>query len=157
MTASTPEAFARRIDELAVRAADFDGGTIGATYDLAALIHDRDEQIRADERARVSVVHSTLTDERLAGLCDCGTCEANRRDRQLREGATFTVEQLVAELVRRGVLEERGVRYDMSQEPVRREVRYGSDWLVDTRTPEQRSDDAIATLRHRLAEEPTDG
>lgn len=149
MSASTPEQFARRIDELAARAADFDGGTIGATYDLAALIHDRDEQVRADERARVSVVHSTLTDE-----------------------------QLVAELVRRGVLEEkREDRLRPARVPCDCEhpthagligddappthaatqvvpvVQYATPWKRDTRTDEQRSDDAITALRRRLTGE----
>ena len=91
--------------------------------DAAALIHDRDEQVRADERARVSVLHSTLTDE-----------------------------QLVDELVRRGVLEDGQFR--TKDGPMRQ---YRTRWQPDTRTPEQRTDDAITTLRRRLTEEPTHG
>ncbi|WP_191565145.1 hypothetical protein [Janibacter melonis] len=117
------------------------------------ILEDHDEQVRADERARVSVVHSTLTDE-----------------------------QLVDELVRRGVLEEKvASRWQPVRVPCDCEhptharlvgddsllthvttevvsvVRYASRWQPDTRTDEQRSDDAITTLRRRLTEEPTHG
>lgn len=121
--------------------------TEGMTHqELSDLVAARDEQVRADERARVSVVHSTLTDE-----------------------------QLVDELVRRGVLEDErehrevrmcggcwthGFEYhtcDASctyrSDEVRHERRVVGPWRPDTRTAEQRTDDAIATLRRRLTGE----
>lgn len=94
--------------------------------DAAALIRERDEQVRADERARVSVVHSTLTDE-----------------------------QLVDELVRRGVLREHpgDRRMTASGTTMRRYVTPWQPVQPDTRTAEQRTDDAITTLRRRLTGE----
>lgn len=110
------------------------------------VIRARDAEVRADERGRCSVVHATLDDE-----------------------------QLVDELVRRGVLEEkredhlRPARVPCDCEhpthagligddappthaatqvvPV---VQYATPWKRDTRTDEQRSDDAIDELRRRL-------
>lgn len=75
----TPEEFARLIADECVE------GYYDRFYDedAAALIRARDEAIRADERARVSVVHSTLTDQ-----------------------------ALVDELVRRGVFREETRRLD---------------------------------------------
>lgn len=72
----TPEEFARLIADECVE------GYYDRFYDedAAALIRARDAEVRADERGRCSVVHSTLTDE-----------------------------ALVAELVRRGVLREERV------------------------------------------------
>lgn len=113
---------------------------------LAGLIAtpEHDELVRFDERARVSVVHSTLTSE-----------------------------QLVAELVRRGVLEERrehrdrltwgacwthGLNVDACDATCTyrderfAECRLVGPWQPDTRTDEQRSDDAITTLRRRFSE-----
>jgi hypothetical protein len=60
----TPEEFAAMLDRCA-HAAEGMGERLTDTYRVADLIRARDAEIRADERARVSVVHSTLTDQAL--------------------------------------------------------------------------------------------
>lgn len=143
----TPEKFAESaLEDERVTIWEHDAPEIAA---LADLIRARDAEVRADERGRCSVIHATLDDE-----------------------------ALVAELVRRGVLEEkrenllrpvqvpcdcehpthaRLVGDDSPLTHVTSEVvsvvRYASRWQPDTRTPQQRSDDAVDELRRRLEED----
>lgn len=81
-----------------------------------------DEQVRADERARVSVVHSTLTDE-----------------------------QLLDELVRRGVL-DRHEHLTHQAGSSYLEVRYATRWALDTGTDEERGRERLSQLSRRLGE-----
>lgn len=144
-----------------------------ATYgveDLAPLIRARDEAIRADERAKV------LADvDGIARVSALTATDVRAILDALRKMSEPTDDDLVVELVRRGVLEEkrenllrpvqvpcdcehpthaRLVGDDSPLTHVTSEVvsvvRYASRWQPDTRTPQQRSDDAIDELRRRL-------
>ena len=111
--------------------------------DAAALIRARDAEVRADERGRCSVVHATLTDE-----------------------------ALVAELVRRGVLEVDeyaepcGWRcyvvtydYDECRHTCRRSGPHAEHECANGHTVAVGPDDAQPerTLRYVTAWEPTEG
>ena len=155
----TPDEFAAMLDRCA-HAAEGMGERLTDTYRVADLVRARDEAIRADERARCSIVHNTLDDDALldelvrrgvlevdeyAEPCDW-RCDVVTYDYdECRHACRCSGPHAEHECVNGHTV---AVGPDDAQPE--RTLRYVTAWQPDTRTPQQRSDDAIDELRRRL-------
>lgn len=129
----TPEEFARLIADECVE------GYYDRFYDedAAALIRARDAEVRADERGRCSVVHSTLTDEQLVDeLVRRGVLEEKREDRLRPARVPCDCEHPT----HAGLIGDDAPPTHVATQvvPV---VQYATPWKRDTRTDEQQEDE----------------
>ena len=136
-------------------------GIARALEDAGLLVTpERDAEVRADERGRCSVIHATLTDEALvAELVRRGVLEADEYAEPCDWRCyvvTYDYEECRHVCRRSGPHVEHEcvnghtVAVGSDDAQPERALRYVTAWEPDTRTPQQRSDDAIDELRQRL-------